>query len=220
MLDVESGEVLLRGQLAAGAVACMSWAEEAAAAGGGAQPDGDGLLPHGGAARFCGAPAAPVPPPGRMAPQVRASIAEIQSRSAVCPCLTSACRVWQLPSAAGAHGCLASLRLPGLDEAPVMNKCGYIKAKRSVAWVQVYDCCRQPVEDGALAWSELPPRLSLLCAADCRGRVSVFASSLFPLAEVDVGALATDARGADGGVHVLQVDACLRLICSCCHLVH
>lgn len=77
VMDVESGEVLLRGQLASGAVACMSWAEEAAAAGGGAQPDGDGLLPHDGAARFCGAPAVPVPPPGRMAPQVRASIAAI-----------------------------------------------------------------------------------------------------------------------------------------------
>lgn len=71
--------------------------------------------------------------------------------------------------------------------------------------MQVYDCCRQPVEDDALAWPELPPRLSLLCAADCRGRVSVFASSLFPLAEVDVGALAGSACGADGGVHVLQV---------------
>ena len=78
VLDVESGEVLLRGQLAACAVACISWAEEAAAAGGGAWPKADGLLPHGGAARFCGAPAAPVPPPGRMAPQVRASVAAMQ----------------------------------------------------------------------------------------------------------------------------------------------
>lgn len=75
----------------------------------------------------------------------------------------------------------------------------------------MYDCCRQPVEDSALAWPELPPRLSLLCAADCRGRVSLFASSLFPLAEVDVGTLAGDAHGVDGGLHVLQVDAWLRL---------
>ncbi|KAK9841963.1 hypothetical protein WJX81_001494 [Elliptochloris bilobata] len=136
VLDVENGEVLLRGQLAAGAVACLSWAEEAPAAG--KHADAESLLPRNGAARFCGAPATPLPPPGRVPPQV-------------------------------------------------------------------YDFCRQPVEDTALAWPELPPRLSLLCAADCRGRISVYASSLFPLAEIDVAALAADARGSAPSITVLQV---------------
>ena len=71
MLDVENGEVLLRGQLASGAVACMSWAEEAPSAGSMGQLHADGLLLQNGAARFFGAPAAPVPPPGRVPPQVR-----------------------------------------------------------------------------------------------------------------------------------------------------
>ena len=69
-----------------------------------------------------------------------------------------------------------------------------------------------------MAWPELPPRLSLLCAADCRGRVSVFASTLFPLAEVDVAGLAANASGAASGLHILQVHRPYETCpCSCLH---
>ena len=73
----------------------------------------------------------------------------------------------------------------------------------------MYDFCQQPVEDSMLAWPALPPRLSLLCAADCRGQVSIFASSLFPLARVDVAALAARADGPApaAAVRILQVCA-------------
>jgi len=73
VLDVENGEVLTRLQLAAGAVACLSWAEEAATPD--SPLDNDSLLPPNGAARFCGAPEGPLPPAGRGPPQVLGTLA-------------------------------------------------------------------------------------------------------------------------------------------------
>lgn len=73
VLDVENGEVLTRQQLAAGAVACLSWVEEAATPD--SPLDNDSLLPPNGAARFCGAPEGPLPPAGRGPPQVLGTLA-------------------------------------------------------------------------------------------------------------------------------------------------